>query len=85
MARYGVIEHIHNTDFHNDRHDWFGAPCEIISTRGNHVQDPNYIAATLRILKPYDGEDVNIFFAVKIREVDFLEVCKILVTNSKGA
>lgn len=85
MARYGVIEHIHKSDFHNDRHDWIGEPCEIISTRDTHVQDPNYTAATLRFINPDSKEDIRLFYAVKVREVDFLEVCKILVTNSKGA
>lgn len=87
MARYGVIEHIHRTDQHGDRDDWLGAPCEIISTQDNFMSDPNYVAAQLKFIESDNKEEgrTRFFFAVKIREVDFLEVCKILVTNSKGA
>ena len=86
MTRYGVIEHIHRTDQHSDRDDWLGAPCEIISTQANYMYDPNYIAANLKFIQPDNKEgQTRFFFAVKIREVDFFEVCSILVNNSKGA
>lgn len=86
MARYGVIEHIHRTDQHSDRDDLLGAPCEIVSTQVNYMGDPNYDAATLKFIEPDNKEGrTRFFFAVKIREVDFLEVCRILVNNSKGA
>lgn len=86
MTRYGVIEHIHQTDQHGDRDDWIGAPCEIISTQANLMGDPNYVAAQLKFIQPDIKEgQTRFFFAVKIREVDFLEVCRILVNNSKGA
>lgn len=84
MTRYGVIEHIHTTDQFSNRHDWIGAPCEIVGTKDNHILSPNYTAAVLRIINPDRKEDERFFYAVKIREVDFLEVCRLLVINSKG-
>ena len=86
MARYGVIEHIHREDQHSDRDDFLGAPCEIISTQDNFMCVPNYVAAALKFIEPDNKEGrTRFFFAVKIKEVDFLEVCRILVNNSKGA
>ena len=86
MTRYCVIEHIHRTDQHGDRDDLLGAPCEILSTQDNYMGDPNYVAANLKFVEPDNKEErTRFFFAVKIREVDFLEVCRILVINSKGA
>lgn len=86
MTRYCVIERIHRTDEHSDRDDFLGAPCEIISTQDNFMCFPNYVAAQLKFIEPDNEEGrTRFFFAVKIREVDFLEVCRILVNNSKGA